>query len=368
MQPAPHVMIDALNLNAGGGSVVMARLAKALVLKGSRVTVLTARELPECDLAANGVNILPIPGAHGAIRAYIYRATRLDRLAHDAKADALVSFNYFSPVTLPQATYHINVIPFLPFRQRRAAVGMPRALLQPRAAHAALGQSSINLFESAHLRELARSSAPEHETDHVAYAGIDIPSQSGPRHSPPRVETVCMITSGAPHKQNTIALSAFRAFAVSRPMARLEIFGNTQAIRSSLSPGLRSFCDNSGQVAFRGYVDRDTLYGTLSTAFALLTASELESFYMVALEAMIVGCPVIAADISSVRESTGEAAQLFPAGDWRAAAFALDDLTDPDWWCAVSQNGYEWARHFDARKLSASFADKILSLIDREAA
>lgn len=366
--PAPHIMIDALNLSIGGGVVVMSRLAQALAAKGGRVTIMTARDLPNTDIDRAGITRLVKPEARGALRAQMFRRARLDQLAREVNADALVGFNYFSPVSLPQATYHINVIPFLPFRQRRAAVGLPRAILQSRAAQAALECSTLNAFESEHLRALARLDGAPHDADLVAYTGIDIPPAAGARPAPPERETICMVTSGASHKCNDTALRVFRVFAETRATTRLEIFGNEKAIRASLPNDLAAYCETSGQVVFRGYVGRAELYATLANAFALLTASRLESFYMVALEAMIVGCPVVAADISSVRESTGGAGRLFPVGDWRAASQALGDLRDRHVWATASKASYDWASRFDSATLSAAFADRLLTLADKRAA
>ena len=56
----------------------------------------------------------------------------ITRAVQDLDADAVVSFNYHTPVDLPQVTYHINVIPFLPWRQRRAAVEQGAGLAQRR--------------------------------------------------------------------------------------------------------------------------------------------------------------------------------------------------------------------------------------------
>ena len=176
---------------------------------------------------------------------------------------------------------------------------------------------------------------------------------------------ICLISSGAAHKRNDVALGAFRQFLGIDPAARLVVFGQETAIRESLPDDLRRDNALMSCVEFRGYVDRETLYAELSTAFALLTASELESFYMVALEAMVVGTPVVATDISSVRESCGEAAQLFPAGDWQAAAAALGTLVDQTEWISRSRAGHAWARRFDADDLARRFVSDFLPILQR---
>lgn len=355
-----HIAIDALNLSHGGGTVVMARLADALIDAGCRVTVLAAR--PHLLDTAKRDRIVTefLPQARGAFRAIAYRRFRLSEKLRAIGADAVVSFNYHSPVDLPQLTYHINVIPFLPWSQRKAAVGTLRAIMQARAARAAISNSTVNAFESVHIAELAgQTKSPPL----IAYTGIDIPKGATARHAAGAEKLVCLVTSGAAHKRNDIAFRAFRAFREMEPEARLLVFGHAEAIRNSLPPDLLADETLISSVRFGGYVDRPTLYAALSRSFALLTASELESFYMVALEAMIVGTPVVAADISSVRESCGHAGVFFPVGDWRAAADGLTTLCDPDIWAMRSRDGHDWAQQFDADVLAQDFVRRVLPLL-----
>lgn len=354
-----HIAIDGLNLSHGGGTVVMGRLADAFADAGCRVTVLAARAGVPGTPSRETVVTECLPQARGAFRSMVYRRFRLGAKLRSVGADAVVSFNYRSPVRFPQLTYHINVIPFLPFSQRKAAVGWGRAVMQARAARDALAQSTVNAFESCHIADLA---GPARGPTMIAYTGIDIPAGAAAR-AVAGEKVVCLVTSGAAHKRNDIAFRAFRAFREGEPEARLLVFGQEDAIRRSLPADLLGDARLMAAVRFGGYVDRPTLYAALCRSFALLTASELESFYMVALEAMVVGTPVVAADMSSVRESCGPAGLFFPAGDWRAAAEHLAGLSDSVVWAARSRDSHDWARRFDADGLARDFVQRVLPLL-----
>ena len=84
---------------------------------------------------------------------------------------------------------------------------------------------------------------------------------------------------------------------------------------------------------------------------------------MVAIEAMAMGCPVVASDASSARESIGSAGMMFAPGDWRDAAKRLLMLDDEQTWVRTSQTSYEWAVQFDADKLADDFVDAALPFL-----
>lgn len=356
-----RIVVDALNLSHGGGTVVMGRIVDALAAQGAKVTVLVAREHALEVVRGTRAEAKYYPQASGAARSLWFRHRHMGAILADRSAQGLVGFNYYTPSNIPQITYFFNAIPFLPFRERIAKVGVVRAMVQNLSARAALQRSTLKVFESEYLRDAARETAAFGEEAIVAYAGIDIPPMAGARSAPPADPLVCMITSGAPHKRNTLAVRTFFAFWERYPTARLEVFGRKEDILASLSTELRARCLSCDGVIFRGYVDRETLYRTLATASALLTASELESFYMVALEAMVVGCPVVAADISSVRESTGAVGRLFDLDDGDAVLGHLLDLHRAEVWASASQDGYDWAKGFDADRLTRDFALRIIN-------
>ena len=360
---SPRIVVDALNLSHGGGTVVMGRIADALASSGARVTVLVARQHALEVVQSTKAEVVFYPEASGAGRALWFRHSRVRSILSDLSAEALVGFNYYTPAAIPKFTYFFNAIPFLPFRQRVATIGPVRAIVQGLSARKAIRESTLRVFESEYLRDTVLAERGRGDNDVVSYAGIDVPSMAGARLTPPTDPLICIITSGARHKRNDLAITTFFKFQARHPAARLEVFGRQDHILASLSHELRTRCLSSDNVVFRGYVDRASLFQTLATASALLTASELESFYMVALEAMVVGCPVVAADISSVRESTGEAGRLFDPGDEEAAIHHLLELHHPELWAKASTHCYDWAKNFEADRLAQNLARHIIGAL-----
>lgn len=350
-----HLLIDALNLKRGGGVVVMARLAHAFSSADYRVSVLTARELPGVDFADSDVEIIVEASARGALRAMFYRWFYLNSRAHEIEADAVLGFNYHSPATLPQVTYQINVIPFLGFAARASAVGYPRAVMQGLAARSALRRSTANIFESDFIRSLAAKGGSMIPNSSVAYIGAELPNQKPSSPQQPLSAPFVTVTSGARHKRNDLTLAFFRRILVNEPDAKLVIVGDADAICAGLSPEDQEFVESSPEVTLLGYVGREELFGMLASAKALVVFSELESFFMVAIEAMSVGCPVIAADNSSIRESVGTAGLLVPAGDVEAAVSAARELDSPETFSQYTEAGRNWASNFEAQKCGQDF-------------
>jgi glycosyltransferase involved in cell wall biosynthesis len=333
----------------------MMRLAHAFKATGYRVTVVTARALPNGELSSAGIDCLVKEEARGPLRALLFRQFRMRRLVNETRADCLLGFNYYTPVPIPQGTYHINVIPFLDFPARQAAVGWARAVMQNRMSAAAIRRSTINLFESEHVRALAEGTTPCIRNPAVAYIGAEF-DQSAPACPTDRVlGPFVTITSGARHKRNDLTVAFFRKLLGQDPDARLELVGDAEAIRAGLSPDDRRFLEACGAASFRGYIGRDELFALLARSRGLVTFSELESFFMVGIEAMAVGCPVIGADNSSIRESLGDAGLLVPSGDVDAAVREAQKLSVPETVERLQRRGQEWAGRFKAEQCASEF-------------
>ncbi len=346
MNSRRHILVDGLNLARGGGGVVMVRLADAFSRAGWRVTVLVSRPIFDTYVLPDGVEVSVHSSAAGAVQSALFRRFLLPGICKTLGGDLILSFNYRSPVLLPQVTYHINIIPLLPLADRMRAAGWLRALMQRRASQAALTRSHINLFESCFIESLASHSGKDGTHNKVCYIGIDAPpAQTLSRDDEDR--TLVTVTSGAPHKRNDKTLELFRAWRVGEPSARLVFVGDEAAIYAGLPKEERIFVDATPSVSFAGYLGRDELYAQLRASYALVTFSRLESFFMVALEAMAAGCPVLACDTTSARESIGDAGLIVPANDTLAALGALQSLTGGERTELIAK-GHARAARFDA--------------------
>ncbi|MCL1825575.1 MAG: glycosyltransferase family 4 protein [Betaproteobacteria bacterium] len=85
----------------------------------------------------------------------------------------------------------------------------------------------------------------------------------------------------------------------------------------------------SDQVEFKDYLTHDELLRLYQGAAALLFPSLIEGFGIPPLEALACRTPVIASDISVLREVLGNAAQFVGLGSHQSWAEAIDSITSP---------------------------------------
>lgn len=100
-----------------------------------------------------------------------------------------------------------------------------------------------------------------------------------------------------------------------------------------------------------GYVSDDELKTLLSHALAFIHPSKYEGFGLPPLEAMALGCPVIAANVAAVPEVAGDAALYFDPDDAEGLARQITRIaTDPNLGSQLSAAGlarsesFTWAR------------------------
>ena len=98
---------------------------------------------------------------------------------------------------------------------------------------------------------------------------------------------------------------------------------------------------------FPGRVSDQTLSTLYRHAAVFALSSKAEGFGMIILEAMSSGVPVVACDITTIREVAGDAAVLVPLGDTEAFAHSLRKvLTQPDWRASLITRGHQRVKKF----------------------
>jgi len=357
------IAFDCLNIKRGGGVTVALRLIEGFAAFGWTVHVLLAS--PEVhDLAKNLKHNARIlchfrPDLSAAPRALFFRHYGLGHFLREQRIDLLFGFSFWSPVPHRQVTFHVNVLPFLARRERAISLGPLRSLLQTFYGRRALSRSDLNIFESKHVLGLAEAVAtrPIHNAV-VRYIGVDLPDGIVRQSTS---DSIITVTSGAKHKRNEHLIALHRKLVeLGEPMDLIiGGFGKEVAIRGSLSDTDNAWIDSRDDIRFLGYCTREELYQELANATVLVTFSELESFFMVPVEAMAVGCPTITTNESSILESVGDAGILIDAGDVDSAVDEVIRLRDPMIRAECSAKAQDWAIRFDADRCVAEIVQTV---------
>ena len=114
------------------------------------------------------------------------------------------------------------------------------------------------------------------------------------------------------------------------------------------------------RVHFLGFVPTDDLVALYRHAHALTYASLFGPENLPPLEAMALGCPVVAADVPGAREQLGDAALRVPALDAAALANAVRTLDDPSERDRLVAAGRERAARFTAE----GYVGGVLAFLD----
>lgn len=122
---------------------------------------------------------------------------------------------------------------------------------------------------------------------------------------------------------------------------------------------LASALDLGAQTGFLGHID--SAPAVIAALDVVVVPSLSEAFGLTALEALVLGTPVVASDTGGLPEvlAHGECGLLVPAGDARALANAVERLLDePELAQRLSQAGRARAReHYSADRMVAAYLD-----------
>jgi glycosyltransferase involved in cell wall biosynthesis len=132
-----------------------------------------------------------------------------------------------------------------------------------------------------------------------------------------------------PYKGVEDAVAAMRLAIDDGIDARLLVCGFP--LHSGYASRLRSIArDSHGRILFLGRTTHALSLALMKRATATVVTSRIENVSRVPIEAMSVGCPVLAADVPASREACGDAALYYPAGDPRMLASLMSEAMDSD--------------------------------------
>lgn len=223
------------------------------------------------------------------------------------KDTLFITINYWLPVVGNLLVYHVNLFSF--YGVHSSIKNKIRSV----DARIACRRASLNLFESKFLFDSAvQTLAAQPINSDIHYLGFNhefIKNQSSIRES----SSLVLVSSPQLHKNNDIIINALSVLVQKHPEIdwKLKVFGGqSKADWKDLS----KYAEESGvsdSVIFFGPKPQREISDHLNSALALVSASTVESFCMVALEAMASKCPAIVVNSTSMPESVGKAGLLF---------------------------------------------------------
>jgi glycosyltransferase involved in cell wall biosynthesis len=184
--------------------------------------------------------------------------------------------------------------------------------------------------------------------------------------SPPAAVELLHVGSTVARKRIDVLLRVSAALHQTVPGIRLVRVGD------ALSPEQQRLAGElglAGRIVSLDRVDERTLAALYRRAAVVLQPSEREGFGLPLIEAMACGTPVVASDITALREVGGRAVEYCPAGDvehWcGTVARLLSERRDaPPQWQARCAQARLRASHFTWQRFAASMAGIYESLAD----
>jgi glycosyltransferase involved in cell wall biosynthesis len=278
----------------------------------------------------------------------------------ESRSGVLVNLLSSAPLMHPRmiVTFHDAAVFRHPEHFSRAYRTFHR-LLRPALARRAKGLVTVSRFSAGELSELLRipldrfAIAPN-AASHITRpeAQLEVLSQYGLQKG----RYIFCVGNQTPNKNLSAAIRAFQQ--LGDETLQLVIVG---------APSTTVFGDvdltEQPRVVRTGYISDGQLRALYENAAMLCFPSRYEGFGIPVLEAMTLGCPVVASNTSSLPEVAGEAALLVDPDQPQLIAAAMQKLLDAP---SLTQNlrakGLERAKDFTWRRSAQILSDTIMKV------
>ncbi len=361
--------IYAGSLRPGGGVSVLRQMISALADgQDNQITVYIGAADAEKhiqNLVSGYTNVRVIRFLAHAPAGFRYVCSKLFFLRRSKSSDFdwLVSFNYFIPCRCRLMVYHINLLSFMPAEHDSISMRMKRL-----DARIACRFADANIFESRYLADVAEDSCGSTiNSPGVLYVGVneDFFGDSDTENEVPRSSVdvgILLVSSMQRHKDNDTVLRMLSELVKHRPEVpwTLSVVGGQDIRQWDSLLARASELQVADRVKLLGHVDRRRLSNMMANSLCLVSASRIESFGMVALEAMASGCPAIVTNSTSMPESVGDSAVIVDPGDESQFANAvLKFYDDPEFRLHYIEMGKEWARRFSIENFKSQLNSRL---------
>ena len=312
-----HILLNGLTQRPGGGLVVLEGLVSGLAGASDdlTLTVLAYDEVVYSTLVGlnyRNVNVIQAPKLNGLIDKLIV-PFRVRTASRNQQCDLVLTLNFFIPlIPVPQIVYHVDMERFEHHSVFPVTLHNILEKIRDRSARRALNSANANVFESVFLQKTAETHcALKPRRPSVIYIGIkqDTLLNLSDKHSQLSDGLIVAVTNPLGYKNSLAMVPVLAGLIQQEPEVdwKLRIFGGQGESAWSELIQAASHAGVSDKIEFMGYQSREVLNESLDVAICLLNTSLLESFCMVALEAMARRCPVIVSASAAMPESVGDA-------------------------------------------------------------
>ncbi len=266
-----------------------------------------------------------------SIREQLFFGKILERIG----ADLIHIPHWNVPLTL-HARFVVTVHDLLLLHQAHSAKASTRGPMTRVIKHAAFRMVLEHVLNESRLifvptmcvaKDLEHTKNVPHSNILVTGEGVNLEKRGGPSHGPVFSSTrpfVLYVGSAYPHKRLDLLLQTWQACVLMYPEHELLIAGELDVFMQRYQAKNADLPDPE-RVRFLGSVADAELVELYASADALAFPSSHEGFGLPPLEALALGCPVIASDIPCLREVLPDTGvEWFRDGDLHGMIRALD--------------------------------------------
>ena len=343
---------DVTNPAAGGGTYYTHRVAKYLVEKGYKVTLLCAnykdgRKRERID----GVDIIRVGSKYTVYIKAFSEFLRNLRNKFNLVIDEINALPWLTPlyVKAPKIAFIHQTTKEALFKELNVAIATLLYFIEKITLLFYRKLPFITVSPSV-KEELIKNGVPQNNI-FVIYPGIDVKRYKEISEEKASFPLVLYLGRLKKYKGVQNLIQAMKYVIKEKPEAKLLIVGRGD-YRSKLEKMVKKL-GLQKTVGFRGYVSEEEKIHLLKKAWLLVIPSIKEGFGIVAIEAAICGTPTIGTNTLGLRDSIihGRTGFLVPYGKPRILAQKICEILDnKKLRIYLSENAREWGRKFDWEK------------------
>jgi len=330
--------IYAGSIRPGGGLTVLIQVIKALAEDKENELIIyvgeddTSRFLHSLLEGLDNVHEKRFMARYGSSLRYLFSKFYFLYESIGKKFDWIFSFNYHLFSRSPVAVYHINLLSF-----QQPSIDSLVMKVKRFDARQACRKADLNIFESLYLQKVAQERLNgKIQNPGLLYISVDKDFVSESLNELTEAEAfatrsnLMLVSSIQPHKDNETCLRCLKILCERYPEVPwvLRVAGGQSIAQWQGFERLAEEVGISESLEILGPIDKKALASYMHRSLCLVNASRIESFCMVAVEAMASSCPVIVVDSTSMPESVGDSAIIVEPSSATMFADAIVEFYD----------------------------------------